>query len=103
MHLTKMLISAVLLSALVSCQTQKPVELSKKVDNLPKATSTLQQGESFYRPDKSLISPNINTSIYAANNYNGYFYENGKLYVVRFPKLILDEYMEGNYKIIKAR
>jgi len=90
MSLIKKLIPITMLSLCVSCQTQNRIDLVQPINIITKEKpiSNIQKG---------------NSSIYPINNYTGYYYQDGKLQIIKFPKTILDTYIEGDYKIIKAR
>lgn len=111
MNLVKRLAPIAMLSLLVGCQTQKSVELNKEPQTTPTptTTSTTIQSKSTNTTNTKLqekstyVGQKGCSSIYAINNSMGYYYENGILRLIVFPKTILDEIYEGDYKIIRAR
>jgi uncharacterized lipoprotein YajG len=96
MNLIKKLLPLALVSLLFSCQTPKSVELN----NSPQVVSKSSNSNNFTTTKQS--SEKI-SSIYPVNNYTGYYYKDNQIYLVKFPKTILDTFIEGDYKIIKAR
>ncbi len=100
MSLVKKLIPIALFSLLMGCQTQKSVELNNPSKVVSKSTNSSQINNI---PQEKSTSSEIFHSIYAINNYIGYYYEDGKTKLVSFSKTILDEYIDGDYKVIKAR
>ena len=90
MSLVKNLIPIAFFSLCVSCQTQKPAELITSLHKIPEPSNLSQ-----ILPRESLL--------YAANNSIGYFYKDNVQHLFNFPKTIIEEYMDGDHKVIKAR
>ena len=89
MGLIKKLIPIALLSLCMGCQTQKATDISKQINNVPS-----QQQSNIIKP---------NPPVYMIDEYMGYSYPNGRFQLIIFPRPILDTYIEGDYKVIKAR
>ncbi len=88
-----------MLSLLIGCQTPKSIGLKQETHNNNLDNSTINSAKA----KSSITIPKGDSSIYPVSNYNGYYYKGGILYIVGFPKTILDTFVEGNYKTIRAR
>lgn len=102
MSLAKKLIPLATLSLLISCQTQNLMDIKSEAPNYSLSNSSNTTTDLTPKQNQQQIKGG-NSSIYPVNNYNGYYYKNGFIYIVGFPKTIIDEIYEGDYKIIKAR